>query len=443
MPSHQLTPEALAKQAERKRKKAEALANPQAAPEPASLLKRDWIGPARAAVDDETRVLRFQTWNMLAQTLVRRELFPGSDCLKASAREPMTIAELTAHRADVLCLQEVDRLDKLLPPLHEAGYAHTYGAGPRKLHGCMILHRDALFDKIDERLVQYDQLSVGADEQPRIGIGRVTKNVALMVALRDRRDPSRGCVVATTHLFWHPAYTYERVRQVALLTREVRKFRQELKHDNWPCFVIGDFNFQPIDAGYALIRGATWTLQQELTIAKSRVVHVSVDPSIAQNVPAVTAANDDDEGEGGGGEQETDPDRIIVNCRLPLASDGLLTLDELRALAPPTPLRSVYDDFLREHRSTGGADRYRSSSLGEGMKEDDLGANEPRFTSYTHYWKAPLDYMFILDPEGDGSPTPTVQRVLRPLTAAEMEPGLPRRGVCASDHMSLAADIAL
>jgi len=120
----------------------------------------------------------------------------------------MTIAELLAHSPDILCLQEVDRLDKVLPPLHGAGYAHTYAAGPFKKHGCMIVHRESRLDKIAERKIVYDEVPFGekADGSPRAGIGRVTKNIGLLVALQDKTDSTKGCIVATTHLFWHPRY---------------------------------------------------------------------------------------------------------------------------------------------------------------------------------------------------------------------------------------------
>lgn len=75
-----------------------------------------------------------QTPQMLAQCLVRklatcafrvfslsfsigRELFPTSDCLKASQREKLLYDEITASEADVICLQVSRLLLQLsLPP---------------------------------------------------------------------------------------------------------------------------------------------------------------------------------------------------------------------------------------------------------------------------------------------------------------------------------------
>lgn len=280
------------------------------------------------------------------------------------------------------------------------------------------------------------------------------------------------------------SFIYERVRQTALLLREVQALRKQVAQPSWPCFVIGgtsllltapssrlnrfaDFNFAPIDPAYAMIVGAPWSLFHEVEVSNTRVIHVSIDPSIKSSaVPA-----DDDEGGGGEAEsqKESDPDRIITNCRTPRETDGLLTLEELRELRPRAHLRSVYDEALRKLASTGQmlpipifAERPN------GPPTTELGAYEPMYTSYTHFWKATLgqcsdaphpvclssqtdvyvdaDYMFVLDGEatddGDTDPSrPQVVRVMSTLAAEDMEPGLPRKGVCASDHVSIAADV--
>lgn len=101
----------------------------------------------------------------------------------------------------------MDRLEKLLPPLHNASYAETYAAGLDKRHGCMIVHRDTIFEKIDQTTVHYDDLCVreAENEHQRKGSSRRTRNIGLIVGLRHRDLPDRGYVVATTHLFWHPS----------------------------------------------------------------------------------------------------------------------------------------------------------------------------------------------------------------------------------------------
>ena len=101
----------------------------------------------------------------------------------------------------------MDRLNKLLPPLHRASYKEVYAAGQGKRHGCMIVYRSSYFEKVCHIVIEFDELDVrqvGTDRQRR-GSSRRTKNIGLIVGLRQRDQPSCGCVVVTTHLFWHPS----------------------------------------------------------------------------------------------------------------------------------------------------------------------------------------------------------------------------------------------
>jgi RNA exonuclease NGL2 len=74
--------------------------------------------------------------SLLAQGLVRRKLFPGSDCLKWKDREAGLRAELVGHAFDIACFQEVDRLDSHGPNLEKAGFKFVYEKGyAAKQHG--------------------------------------------------------------------------------------------------------------------------------------------------------------------------------------------------------------------------------------------------------------------------------------------------------------------
>ena len=149
--------------------------------------------------------------------------------------------------------QEADRLEKLRPALDSAGYDLAYAAGPRKKHGCVIAFKKEVYEKVDERTVLYDDAFVrpetnseGLTEQARRGASFRTRNIGLLVALRrvgvgaDNNDNNEASVVvATTHLFWHPKYTYERARQALILTRSVCEFRNQAGLRQAPAFVAG------------------------------------------------------------------------------------------------------------------------------------------------------------------------------------------------------------
>ena len=149
-----------------------------------------------------------------------RNLFPTSNCLKAAQRENMLYRELLAPQADVMCLQvlspswtlsyptpvqEVDRLDNLLPVIENAGYTHQYAAGDGKKHGCLIAFKKDMYTMVAYKVVKYDDeyIRSNGNETTRRGRSFHTKNIGSLVSLR-RNNKNEGAIVATTHLFWHP-----------------------------------------------------------------------------------------------------------------------------------------------------------------------------------------------------------------------------------------------
>jgi RNA exonuclease NGL2 len=113
-----------------------------------------------------------------------------------------------------LSAQEVDRLEKLTPVIKKAGYKMIYKAGHRKKHGLLIAYRDAKYSQISDRVVFYDEEEVrdGEGERYRRGSSIWTKNIGSLAALKSEGSEENGLIIATTHLFWHPRYTYERTR---------------------------------------------------------------------------------------------------------------------------------------------------------------------------------------------------------------------------------------
>jgi len=123
----------------------------------------------------------------------------------------MLYRELLATEADVLCLQEVDCLEKLLPVLEKAGYVYHYVAGPAKKHGCLIAFKEALYTMLSTKTVHYDieEIRSDGDEKRRCGKSYHTRNIAALVSLQSKSAENEGVIVATTHLFWHPKYVIQ------------------------------------------------------------------------------------------------------------------------------------------------------------------------------------------------------------------------------------------
>ncbi|KAF8332341.1 Endonuclease/exonuclease/phosphatase [Cantharellus anzutake] len=476
----------------------------------AKILKREWA--RLRAPQSPSSSVRVMTWNMLAQTLVRRDLFPSSDCLRATQRGLMLSNEITSYDPDIACLQEVDaeRSDELALELEKKGYQCTYGTGLGKRHGCMVAHRTSKFKRLTERVISLDSICLVdistmtssstlnhvSNESTSKGLTRKTKNIALIVALstHDQGLIPKGYIAVTCHLFWHPRYVYERARQGAIIRREVLDFQKKNNLLRWPVFFAGDFNCQPTEALYNLLVRNPLTARHAKDISASHVIHMSIDPSI-QPSSASTEKGGEEEGEEGaaaisdaqdrGGEnaegkekEEPDPDRVFTNTRNALPEDGLMSAEELEKIFWSfPPLRSAYDeghDKIFGLGVTSGSldlERTFAARLDEKDKLQYLGRkgmNEPMYTNFTHYWRLTLDYIFIQDPliafpadlntpnlplsnndhassqalgiarpKGEGE----IIALLRTHRAEDLEPGLPKLGVCASDHIALCAEI--
>jgi RNA exonuclease NGL2 len=214
--------------------------------------------------------------------------------------------------------------------------------------------------------------------------------------------------------------------------------------------MILDFNFTPDDPAYSLLVGDPLTEAQSQRLHMSRVIHITIDPTV---LPTTKKA-DDEEGDG----SEADPDRVINNSRVATSSDGLLSDLELTSLfIHGAKLRSAYDEGQRAQRDNGTpGDSY---TFGDRVPSPPtrLGAHEPMWTSYTHYWKATLglfvsfsplrslnlissDYIFFVDTPKHSI---NVAGYLNPHRTTDMKSGLPQIGICGSDHVSLCAELLL
>ncbi|KAG0206870.1 hypothetical protein BGX33_007183 [Mortierella sp. NVP41] len=213
----------------------------------------------------------FMTYNLLAQALVRRDMFPHATqkALRWKFRKQNILQEFLGFAPDLACLQEVDFWDEVYyPALTKAGYETAYHKNHNKKHGCAIIWRKTRFEKVEQKSLEYDE-----NGQPTFTTG----NVGLMVALKPLKqsaknpDPNAdmvlpdedeehddstngqetelpgGILVATTHLFWRPDGSYERLRQASILLDKIQEWNKDL---NYTILLGGDFNTTPRDAAY-------------------------------------------------------------------------------------------------------------------------------------------------------------------------------------------------
>ncbi|GAA5827265.1 hypothetical protein JCM11251_001199 [Rhodosporidiobolus azoricus] len=504
----------------------------------------------------EGRKVKIFSWNMLAQALVRRELFPGSDYLKGKDRLPALMQEVTYYSPDIAVLQEVDRLSEHLPSLTRT-HGYTSFVGYRnKSHGLIIAHKQNVFSKVGERGIRLDDLPIddtnssaapsrlptpasgegervatpastetdaeagaklqepaiasadapdadktAAPERPKTekekeiearppdapsetlrasrraaGISRVTRNVGLFVALEFKDEPGKGVIVGTTHLFWAGEYVYERTRQVGLLMREAKQFREgKAEWKDWPIFLAGDFNTQPYELTYRLALSPSATVPDALLsdFERSRVVHHSVEklynPSFEPPTPAAVEPKEGDN------EDFDDPtavrDKPIKNSRPgSVEEDGIVDLEALRKLFSPDGsgegVRSAYGEaygLCEAEQKRWYAERPPGVQAGSGWKKLEPDAEErqvqrregswdqrvqrgdfePIYTNFTPLWRCTLDYIFLLPPSPSATSSyrkPEWRSILQMHDFTDTcEPGLPRKGIEPSDHVAIGA----
>ncbi len=147
-----------------------------------------------------------------------------------------------------------------------------------------------------------------------------------------------------------------------------------------------DFNFAPDDPAYALLVGDKLHPGHDDLIKLSHVVHSTIDPTV---IPADSSAVTEEDGD-----ESADADKRITSARCAVASDGLLSSLELQQFYESTgvPLRSAYDEGLRQISDFSS----KPTTFGDrlNLAPSRLGAFEPQWTSYTHYWKTVLGIVF-------------------------------------------------
>ncbi|KAF6003517.1 hypothetical protein F1559_001682 [Cyanidiococcus yangmingshanensis] len=178
-----------------------------------TLLRRSWI-PARSSAKTAAGAFRVASYNVLAQTYIRSELFPycprGS--LRSRQRIPKLLNEIGSLEADLLCLQEVDFYESALENfLSREGYVSVFRKRPgRKADGCCIAFRGSRFEVLSCADWCYDTLTSKYGNQRRLR----RNNIGMAVVLRD--NYSGVCfVLGTTHMLWDPLDPDVKVLQAA------------------------------------------------------------------------------------------------------------------------------------------------------------------------------------------------------------------------------------
>lgn len=357
------------------------------------------------------------TYNVLAQALVKRLLYPFSgDILKWKRRYDVIKQEIKYYDPTVLCMQEVDveHLPSWTEFLSENGYyTSTYEQAAKK-HCLLIAYKHDQLVCRDNHKEEYEDENIEHIPQGEKKNGALVSVFEFSKELCEKYPylSSKGLLVGTTHLYWLPLGCFDRTSQCYRLL-EMMKNVQSRYPNRFVSIVAGDFNTEPHDPPYLLM-----TTKAEST--RSEVIKK--------------------------------------------LATSLLWSSQL-----PTEVKEFPDDHTKsvcETSATELTERYhslenRAVSLYSIAHGTDDTVNEPEFTNWTPNFKGTLDYIFALIPYQRGRSNSLKDcakdledvATIRPLrylalpTSTEMNKknvlGLPKLNYSPSDHYSVMVELEL
>ncbi|XP_063282949.1 2',5'-phosphodiesterase 12 [Pelobates fuscus] len=222
-------------------------------------------------------VTRTVSYNVLAAVYAESEhartaLFPycAPYALQRDYRLCLLQRELTGYRADLLCLQEVDRdgfTDSLRPAMDAFGLSGVYKGKDRQLEGLATFYRRSRFTLLSQHDIQLGAALQGEplhrdimeklERYPGARDRVLNRSSALQVSvLQSTSDPSRKICVANTHLYFHPKGGNIRLVQIGVALTHIRHIAYEL-YPGIPVIFCGDFNSTPSTGMYSFITNGT------------------------------------------------------------------------------------------------------------------------------------------------------------------------------------------
>ncbi|ODV63086.1 RNA exonuclease ASCRUDRAFT_79656 [Ascoidea rubescens DSM 1968] len=416
--------------------------------------------------------IKIMTYNILAQCLIRRKLFPtNGSALKWVKRSKVLLSEFQYYNADVLCLQEVDHIQFesfWKTEFEKLGYKSEFYRYGMKNHGVAIVYRVEYFTKIDLSYIVYDEINT-----LNIKARTFTSNIGLMIALEFTKNvlhsfsgtaKKKGIIIGTTHLFWHPFGTYERTRQTYIVLSQMKGFLHrvavinvknqsnpkelvdpiEVKKEKsyWFSFFAGDFNSQPYDTPYLFITEKPVLCKKDSKARNIISCATSFEYSSKRGSGESESKEENVEYSGENQPKDTDPEFFEATEEQNKLVDDMLSLHN----SLPVRAISLYSvAYKNVHPENSGIDNNK---------------NEPFFSNWAHSWRGLLDYIFLIkdwDLNSNKQNVDTLKdfenenemkivNLLRMPEFSEMgkEPsGQPREGQYPSDHLCMIAEVEL
>jgi mRNA deadenylase 3'-5' endonuclease subunit Ccr4 len=176
---------------------------------------------------------RLASWNVLAQALINRKLFPSASkqALRWASRSKLFTEAIPSLNADIFCLQEVDVVDEFWHALWDSNaydYLHRYKQKGK--HGCLIAWKRSQFQLIRSDWIHFDEspLTTPTHLFPNTG------NIALLAEFQHIASEQR-IIVTNHHLYWIPKGNYLRLRQLFVLFDKLQSWNP----NHYPIFSCG------------------------------------------------------------------------------------------------------------------------------------------------------------------------------------------------------------
>ncbi|KAJ1968336.1 RNA exonuclease ngl2 [Dispira parvispora] len=427
------------------------------------------------------------SWNSLAQSLVRRDLFPY--CSKAQLRwkyrKDRLLAEFLFYRPSIACFQEIDKefwQSEWAPLMASLNYHwHYYGYRAKK-HGCCIVWNAGKWRCDGYRCVDLDQsqkvqgLTLPSDNVlqlavlTRLGPDSRMDSLSPVNSTHTEETPDhpnrasshpqrpyaplasgtqQGVLVTNCHLYWRPTGGAVRLAQGLVIQREVDAMHQEYGGGTLPTVLCGDFNSSPAEGLYSAFHHTGVTAHDSLV--QDLVTSFELDPRLAGMAKPPTA------------EPASTPDiqpAVVEDPRLMTSQQQREWVIQLmRAHQSYPPIRSVYQKYeevdpqhyaLAETAESTGQPFFTKYGfhplVGYQPKQ---WAGEPRFSNYGVY-RGLLDYIFYRQPsrplkaQSESNHHDCLQPVgvLSIPPESTLLPGIPNDAF-GSDHISLLAVFVL
>ncbi|NXC45036.1 PDE12 phosphodiesterase, partial [Penelope pileata] len=221
--------------------------------------------------------VRAVSYNILADTYAQTEfsrtvLFPycAPYALEIDYRQSLLKKELAGYRADLICLQEVDKAvftDSLVPALDAFGLEGLFRMKEKQHEGLATFYRRDKFTLLSRHDIAlgealrsdplHAELRQRLEPYPAVRDRVLQRSSVLQVLLlQSAVDPSRKICVANTHLYWHPKGGNIRLIQIAVALSHIRHVAWD-SYPNIPVIFCGDFNSTPSSGTYGFIQSGS------------------------------------------------------------------------------------------------------------------------------------------------------------------------------------------